>query len=233
MFLKTFIVCFTKWAWLNFAISLKGVCTTLSLCIASYLGCRTIQYHLKKEGFMGLTATSMKAKYSNFGLYYKRMKWRNKCNLNLLYSKCEEEGNAKINRMWSRILQSITTFFSAGGGVVEQMCWDFCTERWKNLEKHKRKACSTKDILREDGLRRTLLCHSKYPVKQSLGHYLLMFFSSAQGTEYLRNVMTEGILSLCVSSLSTRQKEKLSGFQYFKNFLSLILAHDTQPSLWW
>lgn len=155
------------------------------------------------------------------------MKWRNKCNLNLLYSKCEEEGNAKINRMWNRILQSITTFFSAGGGVVEQMCWDFCRERRKNLEKHKSKACSTKDISREDGLRRTLLCHSKYPVKQSLGHYLLMFLSLAQGTEYLRNVMTEGILSLCVSSLSTRQKEKQSGFQYFKNFFNLWFWHMT------
>lgn len=129
--------------------------------------------------------------------------------------------------MWNRILQSITTFFSAGGGVVEQMCWDFCRERRKNLEKHKSKACSTKDISREDGLRRTLLCHSKYPVKQSLGHYLLMFLSLAQGTEYLRNVMTEGILSLCVSSLSTRQKEKQSGFQYFKNFFNLWFWHMT------
>lgn len=122
------------------------------------------------------------------------------------------------NRMWNRILQSITTFFSAGCGVVEQMCWDFCRERWKNLEKHKRKVCSTKDIFREDGLRGTLLCHSKYPLKQSLGHYFLIFFYLAQGTEYLRNVTTEGILSLSVSSLSTKQKEKLSGFQYFKNF---------------
>lgn len=146
------------------------------------------------------------------------MKWWNKCNLKLLYSKCEEKGNAKINRMWNRILQSITTFFSAGGGVVEQMCWDFCRERWKNLDEHKRKACSTKDILREDGLRRTLLCRSKYPVKQSLGQYLLTFFYLAQGTQCLRNVTTEGILSLGVSSLFTKQKEKLSGFQYFKNF---------------
>lgn len=191
----------------NFEL-LKGACSPLCLCIASYLSCRTLQQIIsKKRDSRALLLVQVKPKYSNFGLYYKRMKWWNRRNLKLLYSKCEEEGNAKINRMWNRILQSITTFLSAGGGVVEQMCWDLCRERRKNPEKHKRKACPTKDIFREDGLRRTLLCHSKYPVKQSLGHYLLMFFALAQGTQYLRNVTTEGILS-CVSSLSTKQNEK-------------------------
>lgn len=162
---------------------LKGACSTLCLCIASYLECRTFQcIILKKRDSWALLLLQVKLKFSNFGLYHKRMKWWKKCKLKLLYSKCEEEGSAKINRMWKRILQSITTFFSAGGGVVEQMCWDFCRERRKNLEKHKRKASSTKDILRVDGLRRTLLCHSKYPAKQSLGHYLLMFFLF--GTRY-------------------------------------------------
>jgi len=60
--------------------------------------------------------------------------------LQFLYFESEEEGSAKINRMWSRTLQSITTFLSAGGGVDEQMCWDFCRKRKKNLEKDKRKA---------------------------------------------------------------------------------------------
>lgn len=139
--------------------------------------------NLKQRDSWALLLLQVKPKYSSFGLYYKRMKWWNKSNLKLLFSKCEEEGNAKINRMWNRILQSITTFLSAGGEAVEQMCWDFCRERRKSLEKHKRKACSTKDILREDGLGRTLLCHSKYQVKQSLGHYLLMIFSLAQGAQ--------------------------------------------------
>lgn len=49
----------------NFEL-LKGVCSTPCLCIASYLGCRTTQYHFKKEGSMGLTATSSETKVFQF-----------------------------------------------------------------------------------------------------------------------------------------------------------------------
>lgn len=165
----------------NFEL-LKGAFSTLCLCITSYLEWRTLQHIiLKKRDSQAFLLLQVKPKYSNFGLYDKRMKWWKKCNLKLLCSKCEEKGNAKINRMWSRILQSIITFFSAGGGVVEQMCWDFCRQRRKNLEKHKGKAHSTKDILRVDGLRRTLLCHSKYSqaVSRTLPPHVLLF-----GTRY-------------------------------------------------
>jgi len=90
--------------------------------------------------------------------------------------------------MWNRIRQSITTFLSAGGGAVEQMCQDFCRDKKKNLDRHKRKACSTEECLERGWVEKDSAMPLKlFPVSQSLGHYLFMFFYYlAQGTKYLR-----------------------------------------------
>lgn len=139
------------------------------------------------------------------------MKWWNKRNLQLLYFECEEEGNAKINRMWNRILQSITTFFSAGGGAVEQMCRDFCRERRKNLDKHKRKARSTEGCLERGWAEKESALPLKLsPVNQSLGHYLLMLFCLAQGTKYLREASQQKAFYPSVYQVCLQSKMKSS-----------------------
>lgn len=139
------------------------------------------------------------------------MKWWNKSNLQLLYFEYEEEGSAKINRMWNRILQSITTFLSAGGGFVEQMCRDFCRERKKNLDKHKRKAGSTEGCLERGWVEKDSATPLKLsPANQSLGHYLLMFFYLAQGTKYLREASQQKAFYPSVYQVRLQSKMKSS-----------------------
>lgn len=113
-------------------------------------------------------------------------------------------GNAKINRMWNRILQSITTFFSAGGEAVEQMCWDFCRERRKNLDKHKRKACFTEGCLERGWVKKdSAMSFRLSSVSRSLGRYLLVF-CLAQVTQCLKETSQKAfyhsLYRLCLQS---------------------------------
>lgn len=111
--------------------------------------------------------------------------------------------------MWNRILQSITTSLSAGGGVVEQMCRDFCRERKKNLDKHKRKACSIEGCLERGWVEKDSAMPLKLsPVSQSLGHYLLTFFYLAQGTKYLREASQQKAFYPSVYQVCLQSKTK-------------------------
>lgn len=96
---------------------------------------------------------------------------------------------------------------------------------WTNT---KGKHVPLKGILREGGLKRTLLCHTTIPSQSA--PRILPVHDFLFGTRYKiseGSIMTEGILSFCVSSLSTMQSEKQSDSQYFEKFVSLILMHDT------
>lgn len=90
--------------------------------------------------------------------------------------------------MWNRILQSITTLLSAGGGAVEQMCWDFCRERRRIWMNTKGKHTPLKGVLREwvkkDSASQTI-------PNQSIGHCLLIFFYLARGTKHLREALQQ------------------------------------------
>lgn len=112
------------------------------------------------------------------------------------------------------------------------MCW----EKEKEEEKGKRtwtntkgKHASVKGVLREDGLRRTLLCHSSYPQSISPSMFPTDVFDFDT-----RHKVSEGcirnLLSFCVSTLFTKQNEELPDSYYLKKFSSLILSCDTQPS---
>lgn len=89
---------------------------------------------------------------------------------------------------------------------------------WTNT---KGKHVPLKGILRESGLKRTLLCHSTIPSQSVPG--ILLAHDFLFGTRYKiseGNIMTEGILSFCVSSLSTMQREKQSDSSILRSFIS-------------
>lgn len=149
--------------------------------------------------------------------------------MELLYFEFKEKGSAKINRTWNGILQSITTFPSAGGGVIEKMCQDFCRKRKKNVDKHKRKVHFTEGYLEKGGAEKNPYMPLKLsPVSQSLRHYLLIVFTLAQGTKYLRKASEQKSFYPCTDSVY--KAEEQSDSHCFKKFPSLILMYDTQPS---
>lgn len=114
----------------------------------------------------------------------------------------------KMNRMWNGILQSTTTFPSAGGGVIEQMCQDFCRKRKKYVDKHKRKVHFSEGYLEKEGVEKD----SYMPLKLSQSvPGILPTHGFHFGTRY--KVSEESIrtyiIFIRVSTLFTKQKNNL------------------------
>lgn len=98
-----------------------------------------------------------------------------------------------------------------------------------DVDKHKRKAHFTEGYLEKGGAEKDpYMPLKRSPVSQSLGHYLLMVFTLAQGTKYLRKASEQKSFYPCTNSVY--KAEEQSDSLYFKKFSSLILMYDTQPS---
>lgn len=140
----------------------------------------------------------------------------------------------KINRMWNRILQSTTTFPSAGGGVIKQMCQDFCRKRKKYVDKHKRKVHFSEGYLEKEGvafLYVALICHSNYPQSVSPWDITYSWFSLWHKVQSIWGKHQNRYhFYPCVNSVY--KAEKQSDSHYFKKFSSLILMYVTQPLQW-